>query len=209
MKMKKEIVTMLLAAALMTSSLTACTNVEAVGNDIDNTTTEESSENTLKGIETILSGSYYHYYKIEQAFEFCCDIYNSQGEIIFSEKTQRPLTVSEIHPDLIEIRIGYGTGIIGHRFYSVEKEQMSEEFFYVVAKHGTQIAYLSGDANHRKLIVQDVYLPIDSGQCFTLNFSPTHTPVVEADFSEDGSKLSLTYLEGLAYATQQATFNIE
>ena len=45
MKMKKEIVTMLLAAALMTSSLTACTNVQADGNDIDNTTTTESSTN--------------------------------------------------------------------------------------------------------------------------------------------------------------------
>ncbi len=43
MKMKKEIVTMLLAAALMTSSLTACTNVEADGNDIDNTTTESTT----------------------------------------------------------------------------------------------------------------------------------------------------------------------
>ena len=38
--MKKEIVTMLLAAALMTSSLTACSNVQADGNDIDNTTVE-------------------------------------------------------------------------------------------------------------------------------------------------------------------------
>ena len=40
--MKKEIVTMLLAAALMTSSLTACTEVEAAGNDIDTTVQEES-----------------------------------------------------------------------------------------------------------------------------------------------------------------------
>ena len=44
MKMKKEIVTMLLAAALMTSSLTACTNSEAAGNDIDNTTIKTTPE---------------------------------------------------------------------------------------------------------------------------------------------------------------------
>ena len=49
MKMKKEIVTMLLAAALMTSSLTACTEVEVAGNDIDNTTTENTTlENSTK-----------------------------------------------------------------------------------------------------------------------------------------------------------------
>lgn len=47
--MKKEIVTMLLTAALMTSSLTACTNIEAAGNDIDNTTTENTTlENSTK-----------------------------------------------------------------------------------------------------------------------------------------------------------------
>ena len=45
MKMKKEIVTMLLAAALMTSSLTACTEVEAAGNDMDNITVENTTEN--------------------------------------------------------------------------------------------------------------------------------------------------------------------
>lgn len=48
MKTKKEIVTMLLAAALMTSSLTACTNVEAAGNNIDDAIVENMElENTL------------------------------------------------------------------------------------------------------------------------------------------------------------------
>ena len=45
--MKKEIVTMLLAAALMTSSLTACNDVEVTGNDIDNTTTENTTIEAL------------------------------------------------------------------------------------------------------------------------------------------------------------------
>ena len=56
MKIKKEIVTMLLAAAMMTSSLTACTEVEAAGNDIDNTTTEaptvQTTPQNLENIDT-------------------------------------------------------------------------------------------------------------------------------------------------------------
>ncbi len=53
--MKKEIVTMLLAAALMTASLTACSKVEAAGNDIDDTTITESEANA----ETIdMKGEY-------------------------------------------------------------------------------------------------------------------------------------------------------
>ncbi len=50
MKAKKLIIAMLLAAALMTSSLTACTEVEVAGNDIDKTTTTESA--TLKSDTT-------------------------------------------------------------------------------------------------------------------------------------------------------------
>lgn len=60
--MKKEIVTMLLTAALMTSSLTACTNIEAAGNDIDNTTTEsmtlEAQKEQLRSEPLDIEGEY-------------------------------------------------------------------------------------------------------------------------------------------------------
>lgn len=66
MKMKKEIVTMLLAAALLTSSLTACSNVEAAGNDIDNTTVETSTNNQIitlntPNTQTLISANFENY----------------------------------------------------------------------------------------------------------------------------------------------------
>ncbi len=45
MKLKKEIATLLLATTLLTASLTGCNTVQKGGNDIDNTTTTESSTN--------------------------------------------------------------------------------------------------------------------------------------------------------------------
>ena len=45
MKLKKEIATLLLASTLLTASLTACQKAPAGGNEIDNTTTTESSTN--------------------------------------------------------------------------------------------------------------------------------------------------------------------
>ena len=209
--MKKRIFAILLSALLMASA-TACNQVPDNIPENETESTAEELNADANGISIIACGDHYCYYRIEGTFEYGCEIYGANGGIVFSEKTKRPMTVSEITPALIEIRIGYGTGINGRRYYSIETEKMSEEFFYVVANHGTKIAYVTystGDLNDRKLMVQDVFQPIDSGQSFVLDFSPTHTPVIEAEFLEGGSTFSLTYYEGQIYATKQAEFSLE
>ena len=47
MRMKKEIATLLLASALLTSSLTACNTAQNGGDDIDNSTTENTTLETV------------------------------------------------------------------------------------------------------------------------------------------------------------------
>ena len=158
--------------------------------------------------ETIARTKNYHYYKIVGTFEIGCEIYNAAGEIVFTERLQRPMTVSEVDADLIEIRIGYGTGISGCRYFSIEKNQMSEEFFYVVATSGTQIAYLSGSIDDRKLIVQDIYQHTEKCQSFELDFSPEYTPVVDARFADNGARLQITYMKGQSRETTKATIEL-
>jgi len=158
--------------------------------------------------ETIARTKNYHYYKIVGTFELGCEIYNAAGEIVFTERLQRPMTVSEVDADLIEIRIGYGTGISGCRYFSIEKNQMSEEFFYVVATSGTQIAYLSGSIDDRKLIVQDIYQHTEDCQSFELDFSPEYTPVVDARFADNGARLQITYMKGQSRETTKATIEL-
>ena len=212
--MKKRIFAMLLSA-LLVANISACNYMPENKDNptFENTEQTDTQKNlSIDGQETIARTKNYHYYKVLGTFELGCEIYNAAGEIVLSERSQRPMTVSEIDADLIEIRIGYGTGISGCRYFSIEKNQMSEEFFYVVANHGTKIAYLTysnGGLNDRKLMIQDIYQPIDSGQSFTLNFSPDHTPVIEAKFSEDGTTLFLTYFEGQIYATKEAEISLE
>ena len=196
---------------LIVSNICACSYLPKNNDDalIENTTQAENEKEMItEEIETIARSNNYHLYRVVGTFELGCDIYNSNGEVVFSEKTQRSLNVSEIDPDLIEISIGYGTGIIGHRYFNVKTNQMSEEYFYVIANFGTQIAYLDGGINDRKLIVQDIYRSIDDCQSFELDFSPDHTPVIDAEFSEDGSTLCVTYCEGESYATSQATLKL-
>ena len=174
------------------------------------TVTTTVAENFASDIEyeTVARGNNYHLYRVVGRFELCCEVYDSDGEIVFNETTQRPMTVSEITPDLIEIRVGYGTGISGCRYFSVEKNQISEEFFSVIATSGTQIAYLTGDINDRKLIVRDIYQLTDDCKSFELDFSPDNTPVVDAEFADDGSVLQITYMKGQSNETTETILEL-
>ena len=176
--------------------------------EIDDKINSITALDDRKQQETIARTKNYHYYKIVGTFELGCEIYNAAGEIVFSERLQRPMTVSEVDADLIEIRIGYGTGISGCRYFSIEKNQMSEEFFYVVATSGTQIAYLSGSIDDRKLIVQDIYQHTEDCQSFELDFSPEYTPVVDARFADNGAILQITYMKGQSRETTKATIEL-
>ena len=179
-------------------------NASQENTDLKNQSSVTGGEYNTGEIITIAQGDNYHYYQIAGTFELGCDIYNSEGEIILSEKMKRPLTVSEIDDDIIEIRIGYGTGIIGRRYFNTKNDQLSEEYFYVIATRGTQIAYLEGNSlSDRKLIVKDIFAESDSYQSFSLDFSPTHTPVIDGEFSEDASSLCITYQKGESYSTAE------
>jgi len=165
--------------------------------------------NATEEIKTIDRTERYHYYRVVGTFELGCDIYNSEGKIVFSERTQRPLRLSVIDDDLLEVRIGYGTGTAGCRYFSLEDDRMSEEFFSVVANYGKRIAYLSDDLDDRRLIVQDIYHPNDYYRIFDLDFSPEPMPVIDAAFSEDGAKLHVSYyMKGTEIGTAQDTLDL-
>ena len=174
--------------------------------DANQLETEEKLQ--TEDIEIIDQGNNYRFYKINGTFELGCDIYNSSKVIVFSERTQRPMIVSKIDSDLIEIRIGYGTGISGCRYFNVKTNQMSEEFLYVIANNGTKIAYLDGAINNRKIIVKDIYKTNGNFVPFELDFSHEHTPVIEAEFSDDSSMLYITYMKGESYVTIVKTLNL-
>lgn len=210
--MKKTFLSILLSA-LLAVNICSCAHVQSDPNPTpsesinqpaaDQNTSKntiplnQASENTVQSeIQTIARGDFYHYYSVAGAFECGYEIYNLSGEVIFSERTWRPLTVSEINPSVIEIRIGYGTGIIGRRYYNAQTTQMSEEFFYVVANYGTKIAYLDGDLDDRKMIVHDVYESSENALSFDLDCARDPYPIYDASFSEDGSLLSISYQSG-------------
>lgn len=149
--------------------------------------------------EIIDSGKYYRIYKLNTN-QTGYDIYNADGAIVLSEKTDRPLEVNMINDDIINIEIGMGTGIAIHTYYSVGENVFSQEFTYVLSNLDELIAYIDvseeNPLENRKIIVQNIFDKSLFYKEFQLDFSNVDTPVIEAKFSNDGRNLQLTYISG-------------
>lgn len=167
--------------------------------------------NESEQTEIIDFGTYYCIYK-GNINQVCYDIYNLEGEIVLSEKTDRPLEINMINDDIIDIKIGMGTGIAIHKYYSVGENIFSQEFPYVLSNLDKLIAYIDVSKDkpfeNRKIIVQDIFNKSLFYKEFQLDFSNVDTPVIEAQFSKDGTFLKLTYLSGEEQTQISATLDL-
>ena len=145
------------------------------------------------------SGKYYRIYK-ENNNQVRYEIYNPEGKIALSEKTDRPIEINTIGGDIIDIGIGMGTGITIHKYYNANENTFSEEFTNVLTNSDKLIAYIEvskeNPLENRKVVVQNIFDKSLFYKEFKLNFSNVDTPVIEAEFSKDGASLLLTYLSG-------------
>lgn len=162
-------------------------------------------------MEIINSEKYYRIYK-ESFNQICYEIYNSAGEIVLSEKTEQPLEINMINDNIIDIKIGMGTGITIHRYYDVDRNAFSQKFSYVLSYADELIAYIDvpkeNPLESRKVIVQNIFDTSLFYKEFQIDFSNVDTPVIEAKFSNHGKFLQLTYLSGKSQVQTTATFGL-
>lgn len=158
-----------------------------------------SPYSNLKQTQIIDSGKYYRIYK-ENDNQVRYEIYNPEGKIALSEKTDRPIEINMISDDTIDIGIDMGTGITIHKYYNANENIFSGEFTNVLTNSDKLIAYIDvskeNPLENRKIVVQNIFDKNMFYKEFKLNFSNVDTPVIEAKFSKDGASLLLTYLSG-------------
>lgn len=158
-----------------------------------------SPYSNLKQTQIIDSGKYYRIYK-ENDNQVRYEIYNPEGKIALSKKTDRPIEINMIGDNIIDIGIGMGTGITIHKYYNVNENIFSQDFTNVLSDSDKLIAYIDvskeNPLKNRKVIVQNIFDKSLFYKEFQLDFSNVDTPVIEAEFSKDGTSLQLTYLSG-------------
>ncbi len=143
------------------------------------------------------------YFAIVQVddFSYAYRIYNREGEMVRKEMTESRLPeITMLSEDIVDIRMGYGTGLASHLYYDVNSDRFSDVMEYVIASAGRRIAYMDIPTEfpleNRKIVIRDIFDETAYYQEVFLNFAKVDTPVVTAAFSEDGSQLLITYLKG-------------
>ena len=162
------------------------------------TPNENALNNESEQMKMVDSGKYYRIYK-GNINQVCYEIYNTEGELVLSDKTERPLEINMINDDIVDIEIGIGTGITTHR-YDVGEDIFSQKFQYVLSNFDKLVAYIDvpkeKPLENRKVIVRNMFDKQYFYKEFLLDFSNVDTPVIDAKFLKNGTSLQLTYLSG-------------
>ena len=172
---------------------------------MDVSSNKDCSDST--GIDTdnmnvLDSGDYYTLYQNRDTSLLYYRIYDKNGNTVLEEgqETYRPMNITMVRDSVVDISVGYGTGIQGHRYYNAADNELSREYMYVIAATGVLVAYIDVPQENtfdgRKVVVQNIFDEDVYRKELKLDFSKTVMPIDKAEFSDDGTSLAVTYLTG-------------
>ena len=146
-----------------------------------------SPYSNLKQTQIIDSGKYYRIYK-ENYNQVRYEIYNPEGKIALSEKTDRPIEINMISDDTIDIGIDMGTGITIHKYYNANENIFSGEFTNVLTNSDKFIAYFDvfkeNPFENRKVVVQNIFDKNMFYKEFKLDFSNVIPLLLKQNFQK-------------------------
>lgn len=156
-------------------------------------------ENNSDERRLIDSGDYFKLY--DDTLSETYEIYNSQGELVRTETTDDPISITMLNESILDISICKGTGITQHTYYDAEQNTFSTKFSYVICTDGELIAYigLSEDgADNKSLIVQNIFNKEVYYKEFKGAFDEVDTyelASVDGEFSKDLSTFTVHYYQ--------------
>jgi hypothetical protein len=190
-----------LLCLMMILSLFACDTTDKNKDTENDTANTESLEKDDGTKDTSISDINKQYYKIEEIelTKVRYYIYDSDGNVVLSDETDRPLDISMLGDNIVDICIGMGSGISIHKYYDVQSNRFSEEYTYVAATSGNLVAYIDTSMEdpmtNRVLVVRDIFDKNTFYKSFGLDFSPTvHDPIESASFTDGEAELEVVYL---------------
>lgn len=134
-------------------------------------------------------------------FSFEYTIFDKEGNVAESQMVDnKSIKIDMLENEIIDIHIGMGTGIVQHRYYSIQLNQFSEIYQYVIAVSYDTIAYIDvpreSPMDGRHVIVQNIFDTSQKLGEFSFDFARIDTPVTNAEFLQDETRLQITYLRG-------------
>ena len=160
-----------------------------------------SEESLPENIELIKSEKHFQIYEYKDAVnKHFYRILDSNGNTVISETTTRPLSVSIIEDDIIDISISFGSGVCQHQYYDIDKNILSELFFDVFATSGELIVHMDvskeNSMENRILVIQNIFDKEVLFVEYKLDFSNYVIPIEKIEILTNSNSLQITYYKG-------------
>ena len=146
----------------------------------------------------------------EDHFYFYYDLFDKSGNLIKHECTyMNEPEISMISDDVLKISVQAGTGIeaLQTYYYNLSTNEFSPVYCYVLCEKDSTVAYYS----EKKIIVTEIF----NSESLIKEIVPEKElsdiaePVVSASFSDDLSKIEITYLFGTESKKITETFSLK
>lgn len=149
------------------------------------------------------------YYKIVSGDNFVdyYYIYDINGNLLDDGSTDRPLKIQLISEDVIELRIGMGSGISLTKFYDIKKGIISKEFHDVLLSSASLCVHID-DYDVTKLVAENIFDKEKYYKTFKLNLSKVPTSVNSIKFVNNDTQLEISYQEGLNFTNKTTILNL-
>ena len=139
-------------------------------------------------------GEYHRVYRDDYGNNLCM-IFDKKRSVVALEQNHRWPHIITYDDSLVSVSVQAGTGIYTcwTYYYSVEDDVFSEEFYAVFQRKDNRIIYAECDT----VVVRDIFSEAEYYQVFS-DFEgiskKTVEPIIGAEFTDDGMKISVTYL---------------
>ena len=138
---------------------------------------------------------------------------DSSGRNVIKEQVNGPVSITMLNDDIISISVGKGTGISERKYYSISRNLLSKAYTYVIANYEDLVAYIDiseeCSMENRKIVIVNIFDKQSMNREFTLDFSAIDTPVIDAQFIEDGAVLQIEYLSAPANISKIVYLSLE
>ena len=145
------------------------------------------------------------YYKViyNGDFTYSYEIRDKSGNILLSENSEKAEPhITMMDENTVKLMIQRGTGLATQftTYCNIEKGTVSDEFLYVLTEFDENTVYVQFRGNEHEVIIQNDFDKTAFYKEFKISdASPIADAITNAEISEDGKILTVTYHTGEDY----------
>lgn len=174
----------------------------------------ETTSETESDMEVLESGANHKIYELTENGkpQYKYEIYNADGKTVDTGTVERMEPFFEYYSDkLLSISFSGGTGrcFMQTRFYDIEADKFSEDYWAVLTVDDHRVVYMDDDT--RKLVVRDIFDKAKYSKEFKLDINSSSIAsnlINEVEFLGD-SEIKVTYLSGEDYDEKETTLQLD